>query len=145
MSNNNTLDFRPSGTIDFEAVEIPSPAAVTATPAAPVDDKIDGDPLSINFGREKLHKPLSTERMLAGATMDWLISMPVEARPKALCDKYPHVANRLAAGWADTAAARSSVQALVDDKRWGTAGFPALVQNELQRLLAQLPGAQRPA
>ena len=49
------------------------------------DDKIDGDPLSINFGREKVHKPLSTERMLAGATIDWLISFPLEARPKALC------------------------------------------------------------
>ena len=145
MSNNNPLDFRPSGTIDFEAVEIPSATAATAAPAVPVDDKIDGDPLSINFGREKVHKPLSTERMLAGATIDWLISFSLEARPKALCDKYPHVANRLAAGWTDKTAARSSVQALVDDKRWGTAGFPALVQNELQRLLAQLPGAPRPS
>ena len=145
MSNNNPLDFRPSGTIDFEAVEIPSATAATAAPAVPVDDKIDGDPLSINFGREKVHKPLSTERMLAGATIDWLISFPLDVRPKALCDKYPHVANRLAAGWADKTAARRSVQALVDDKRWGTAGFPALVQNELQRLLAQLPGAPRPS
>jgi len=138
MSNNNTIDFRPSGTIDFEAVEIPSPAAATAAAAAPVDDKIDADPLSINFGREKVHKPLSTERMLAGATMDWLISMPMDTRPKALCDKYPHVANRLAGAWADKAGSRRSLQALVDDKRWGTAGFPAQVQAELQRLLTRL-------
>ena len=147
MSNNNTLDFRPSGTIDFEAVEIPSTTGAAAAPAAPaaapVDDKLDGDPLSINFGREKVHKPLSTERMLAGATIDWLISFSIATRPKALCDKYPHVANRLAAMWADKAAAHRSVQALVDDKRWGTAGFPALVQAELQRLLALLPGAQQ--
>lgn len=138
MSNNNTLDFRPSGSIDFEAVPIPSVTAPAASAAPPVDDKIDADPLSINFGRDKLHKPLSTERMLAGTTIDWLISMPLDARPKALCDKYPHVANRLAAGWADPAGSRASLQALVDDKRWGTAGFPAQVQGELQRLLAHL-------
>ncbi len=138
MSNNNSLDFRPSGTIDFEAVEIPSTTVATAAPAAPVDDKIDADPLSINFGREKVHKPLSTERMLAGATIDWLISFPMEARPKALCDKYPHVANRLAQGWTDKAVSRAGLQVLVDDKRWGTAGFPAQVQTELQRLLARL-------
>jgi hypothetical protein len=135
MSNNNSNDFRPSGTIDFEPVAIPS---VAAPPPPPVDDKIDGDPLSINFGREKLHKALSTERMLAGATIDWLISFPLDARPKALCDKYPHVANRLAQGWTDKPTSRAGLQALVDDKRWGTAGFPAQVQGELQRLLARL-------
>ncbi len=138
MSNNNTLDFRPSGSIEFEAVPIPSvtaPAA-SASAAAPVDDKIDADPLSINFGREKVHKPLSTERMLAGPTIDWLISFPMDARPKALCDKYPHVANRLAAGWADKAGSRAALQSLADDMRWGTAGFPALVQSELRKLLA---------
>lgn len=134
MSNNNSLDFRPSGSIDFEPVSIPAAAA----PAAPVDDKIDRDPLSINFGREKVHKPLSTERMLAGTTIDWLIAFPLDARPKALCDKYPHVANRLAGEWRDAARVRASLQALVDDARWGTAGYPALVQAELRKLLERL-------
>lgn len=132
--HNNSLDFRPSGTIDFEPVGIPAAAA----PAAPVDDKTDRDPLSINFGRDKVHRPAATERMLAGATIDWLIAFPLEARPKALCEKYPHVANRIAQAWNDKAAARSSLQALVDDKRWGTAGFAAQVQGELQRLLTRL-------
>ena len=131
MSNTNSLAFRPSGSIDFD----PTPVAPAASPAAPVDDTIDHDPLSINFGREKLHKPLSTERMLAGTTIDWLIAFPIEARPKALCDKYPHVANRLAQQWADKGSARAALQALVDDARWGTAGYPALVQGELRKLL----------
>lgn len=138
MSNNNSLDFRLSGSIDFETVAIPSvsaPAADPAPAAAVVDDRIDQDPLSINFGREKLHKPLSTERMLAGTTIDWLIAFPMDARPKALCEKYPHVANRLAAQWRQKAQVRDSLQALVDDKRWGTAGYPALVQGELRKLL----------
>ncbi|MFT3954955.1 MAG: hypothetical protein QM722_11370 [Piscinibacter sp.] len=136
MSNNNTIEFRPSGSIEFEAVPIPSVTAPAASATPPVDDKIDADPLSINFGREKVHKPLATERMLAGATIDWLIAFPMDARPKALCDKYPHVANRLAQGWADKAGARAALQALADDARWGTAGYPALVQAELRKLLS---------
>ena len=135
MSNNNSIDFRPSGTIDFEPVAIP---AATAPAAAPVDDRIDRDPLSINFGREKVHKPSSIERMLAGTTIDWLIAFPMEARPKAMCDKYPHVANRIAREWAAPTAARRSLQALVADTRWGSAGFPAQVQGELERLLKRL-------
>lgn len=131
MSKANSLAFRPSGSIDFD----PTPVAPAASPAAPVDDKIDHDPLSINFGREKVHKPLSTERMLAGTTIDWLIAFPLDARPKALCEKYPHVANRLAQQWADKRSARAALQALVDDARWGTAGYPALVQGELRKLL----------
>lgn len=132
MSNANSLAFRPSGSIDFD----PTPITPAASPAAPVDDKIDHDPLSINFGREKVHKPAATERMLAGTTIDWLIAFPMDARPKALCEKYPHVANRLAQQWRDPGAARASLQALVDDKRWGSAGFPAQVQGELRKLLA---------
>ena len=132
MSNANSLAFRPSGSIDFD----PTPITPAAAPAAPVDDKIDHDPLSINFGRENLHKPAATERMLAGTTIDWLIAFPMDARPKALCEKYPHVANRLAQQWRDPGAARAILQALVDDKRWGSAGFPAQVQGELRKLLA---------
>lgn len=134
MSNANSLAFRLSGSIDFD----PTPIVPAAAAAAAVDDKIDHDPLSINFGREKLHKPLSTERMLAGTTIDWLIAFPMAARPKALCDKYPHVANRLAQQWRDKAQARAGLQALVDDARWGSAGFPALVQGELRKLLTLL-------
>jgi hypothetical protein len=132
MSTVNSLAFRPSGSIDFD----PTPIVPAAAPAAPVDDKIDHDPLSINFGREKVHKPAATERMLAGTTIDWLIAFPMESRPKALCDKFPHVANRLAQQWLDKAAARASLQALADDARWGSAGYPALVQGELRKLLA---------
>ncbi|MGD9834238.1 MAG: hypothetical protein AB7U92_15940 [Piscinibacter sp.] len=135
MSNANSLAFRPSGSIDFDPTPItPNTPAVAA--AAPVDDKIDHDPLSINFGREKVHKAAATERMLAGTTIDWLIAFAMDARPKALCEKYPHVANRLAQEWRDKSRVRASLQSLVDDARWGTAGYPALVQGELRKLLA---------
>ena len=95
MSNANTLDFRPSGSIDFEPVSIPAATA----PAAPVDDKIDHDPLSINFGREKLHKPAAAERMLAsGATV---VIWDVDA---AAADK--------AKAWEDLCRARALMRSL---------------------------------
>jgi hypothetical protein len=134
--SNAPLEFRPSGTIDFEHVEIR--AEVAAAAAAPVDDKIDNDPLSINFEREKIARPTAAERMLAGPTIDWLIAFPFDSRPKALCDRFPHVANRLAKSWKDKPLSARSVQALAADARWGSAGFPAQVQGELQRLLALL-------
>ena len=126
------FEFRPSGSIDFEPLE---PGAVAREVNTPPDDGIDRDPLSINFGRLKDHRPTSIERMLAGTTIDWLVAFPAASRPKALCDRYPHVANRLAQDWSHPARSTQSLQLLAEDPRWGSAGFPGQVQDELQRLL----------
>ncbi|WP_372526406.1 hypothetical protein [Piscinibacter sp.] len=139
--SNKPFEFRPSGLIEFDQVE-PEPVA---TPVhVPVDDALDTDPLSINFERRKDCKPTAAERMLAGTTIDWLVAFPVESRPKALCDRFPHVANRLATDWSHAARSAQSLQVLAGDARWGAAGFPAQVQGELQRLLKQLTGVQHP-
>lgn len=130
--SNQTFEFRPSGIIEFEQI---APEALIEKARAAVDDAMDGDPLSINYGRRKDHKPAASERMLAGSTIDWLVAFPPDARPKALCERYPHVANRLALNWQDKASSAQSLQTLIGDARWGSAGFPAQVQGELQRLL----------
>ena len=130
--SNQTFEFRPSGIIEFEQI---APEALIEKARAAVDDAMDGDPLSINYGRRKDHKPAASERMLAGSTIDWLVAFPPDARPKALCERYPHVANRLALNWQDKASSAQSLQTLIGDVRWGGAGFPAQVQGELQRLL----------
>jgi len=131
------FEFRRSGLVDFEQVE---PEAVARQMNTPVEDKLDTDPLSINYERNKDHKPTTAERMLAGPTIDWLVAFPADSRPKALCDRFPHVANRLAQGWSNPAHSEKSLQALAGDARWGSAGFPGLVQDEVQRLLQQLTG-----
>lgn len=138
--SNRPFEFRYSGSIEFEQLE---PEAVAEQVKASADDGTDGDPLSINFGRSRNSKPTSAERMLAGATIDWLVAFPLESRPKALCERFPHVANRLAKDWSDKACSVQSVQALAGDTRWGSAGFPAQVQSELQRVLDHLTGFQR--
>jgi len=138
--SNEPFEFRPSGTIEFEQIE---PAAVAEQAQASADDAMDTDPLSINFGRRKDSKPSSIERMLAGTTIDWLVAFPAESRPKALCERYAHVANRLAQDWSDAARSALSLQALASDARWGSPGFPAQVQTELQRIQQLLGSAPR--
>jgi hypothetical protein len=139
--SNDSLTFSPSGRLEFEHVALesliakPSPEEAAAEP---VDDRIDADPLSVNFGRAKTHASTAIERMLAGPTIDWLVAFPAAARPKALCERYPHVANRLANGWPDIEVSTKALRQLADDPRWGSVGFPALIQDELKRLL-QLP------
>lgn len=137
------FQYGPSGLIEFDPVEL-DPVGANAPAPTPVDSTIDADPLSINFTRKKDHKPSATERMLAGTTIDWLVAFPADARPKALCDRFPHVANRLANGWSDRALSLRSLQVLASDARWGRVGFPVQVQGELQRLLERLTGAKRP-
>jgi hypothetical protein len=135
--SNQPPQFRPSGTIEFEQVVFEVPAAKPA-PAPPVDASVDSDPLSVTFGRKKDEKPSSVDRMLAGATIDWLVAFPNEARPKALCERFAHVANRLAKEWPNAARSVQSLNTLIADARWGSAGFPAQVQGELKRLLQRL-------
>jgi hypothetical protein len=137
--SNQPPQFRPSGTIEFEQVAFEAPAAKPVQAQVPqVDPSIDADPLSVTFGRKKDDKPSAAERMLAGATIDWLVAFPNEARPKALCERFAHVANRLAKEWPNAARSVQSLNTLIADARWGSAGFPAQVQGELKRLLQRL-------
>lgn len=138
---NPTLAFRPSGSIEFEQVRFDATPEAKPPAAPAADDGIDTDAMSINFGRRKDHKPTPAERMLAGFAIDWLVAFPAAARPKALCERFPWVANRLAKDWPHAARATKSVQAMVADTRWGSAGFPVQVQAELKGLVAQLDAA----
>jgi len=138
--SSDQFEFRPSGLVEFEEIE-PEVLVEQAEQRADVDESLDTDPLSINFQRSKETKPSAAERMLAGSTIDWLLAFAVDSRPKALCDRYPHVANRLAQGWSNKAQSAQSLQLLVGDERWGSAGFPAQVQGELQRVLQSVGGA----
>jgi len=124
--------------VEFEAIE--PEELIEQAQAQSADESLDTDPLSINFQRSKETKPTAAERMLAGNTIDWLLAFPADARPKALCERYPHVANRLAQAWSNRKHSAQSLQRLVDDERWGSAGFPAQVQGELQRVLKSLSG-----
>jgi hypothetical protein len=135
IMSNQPFELGPSAFIEFEQVK---PEIAAGQASKPVDDLTDSDPLSITFGRRKDYKPTAGERMLSGTTIDWLIAFPLDARPKALCERFPHVANRIAAEWPNTEQATQSLMTLANDARWGSAGYPAQVQAELQRMAKRL-------
>lgn len=125
--------------MEFEVLEPAQVARDLNKPEA--EEGPVSDPLSVIFGRSKDSKQPAGERMVAGTTIDWLLGFQPELRPKVLCERFPHVANRLAGDWADKAASVQSLKQLVDDPRWGTPGFAGQVQTELTRLLALRKGA----
>jgi len=133
--SNQPFELGPSAFIEFEPV---TPAATAEQLNKPGDDQTDADPLSITLGRRKDHKPTAAERMLAGATIDWLIALPVDVRPKTLCERFPHLANRIATEWPNAAQVTQSLTTLAADARWGSAGYPAQVQAELERMAKQI-------
>lgn len=133
--SNQPFELGPSAFIEFEPMK-PETSAGQAT--KPAEDEMDKDPMSISFGRRKDHKPTASERMLAGSTIDWLIAFPLDLRPKALCERFPHLANRIATEWPDAERASRSLAALANDVRWGSPGYPAQVQAELQRMAKQI-------
>lgn len=89
--------------------------------------------------RAAQHQPVRrTERAngqaLTGTTRLWLRRLPPSRRPLRLCNLFPHVANRLAWCWSDSALAAAALDDLLHDRRGGRRGFPAGVVRELQRL-----------
>lgn len=83
--------------------------------------------------------PRECDRAINGTTRHWLRRLPPRRRPLRLCMHFPHVANRIAWCWGDSA---QLLQDLLVDRRGGRRGFPLPVVRELQRL-REFNGQQR--
>jgi hypothetical protein len=120
---------KPSGWIEFELTNVDD--AHDTLPEG-VDKLPELDP---HYWERRRRKPGPTDRALAGFTIDWLISLPPELRPRVLCDQYPRAANLIAE--AVPGPARVTVlQQLLGDSRGGRKGFPPAVRRELETVLA---------
>jgi hypothetical protein len=75
----------------------------------------------------------SVNRLLS-STVDWLASLPPNARPLALATRFPRVANRIAQEWSEPSACRRDFDDLVFDSRGTRQGFPPDVLGELLTL-----------
>lgn len=84
--------------------------------------------------RFERHPARLSDQALTGTTRLWLRRMPWRQRPLALCERYPHVANRLAWCWHDPAQREQVFEDLLHDRRGGRRGFPTPVLRELERL-----------
>jgi len=73
---------------------------------------------------------------LLSTTATWYARLPLAVQPEVLRDRFPRIANGLAAGWHDRDATIDYVDDLLTDRRGGRKGFPVDVLEELRRLKA---------
>ena len=91
--------------------------------------------LTPGYWEARRRKATPSDKALAGIAIDWLLALPSDVRPKALCDRFPRIANKIAAHWGDHAGAAAALQYLLTDERGGRRGFGLEVEVELRRLL----------
>jgi hypothetical protein len=123
-------DANPYDALEFELTDIEAaraahdeiPPGVGVLPPAAVD------------WEEVRRRPVPTDRALLGTTIDWMLSLPQAVRPYALCDRYPRVANALAAVWHLPQQRAALLEELVFDRRGNRTGFPGDVRGELEAL-----------
>lgn len=79
--------------------------------------------------------------VLLPTTMRWLEALPEVIRPTALAQKFPRIANRLAAAWPNPHESATCLHSLLVDERGGRRGFPGDVVadlGDLREYLTQL-------
>lgn len=121
----------PPGSIEFELTDVSDARHA-------LDDLPPGvrerEQLEPGFWERRRRKLEATDRALAGTTIDWLIKLPADVRPKALCEQFPRVANVIAQAWHDGPQGDAVLRRLIIDDRGGRRGFPPEVETELRRL-----------
>jgi hypothetical protein len=86
--------------------------------------------------------PVSTDRALGGAAMQWVMNLPPALRPASTCARFPRVVNRVADAWLDSHRCAQVFEHLLADRRPSRRGFPLSVVEELRALYAyRLAGA----
>ena len=82
---------------------------------------------------EEQRRPLTpSDRALTGKAIDWLMALPAIARPKALSEQYPRIANHLAEHWSDLACTQLALMRLLADERGGRKGFSLQIEQEIE-------------
>lgn len=81
---------------------------------------------------------LLTDKTLLNDTKAWLAGLPDGVRPVLLPTEYPRIANELAPLWNETRLVLAKLVDFTADRRGHRQGFPPLIHDELERLLADV-------
>jgi hypothetical protein len=122
---------QPPGAIDFEPTDFYN--ARKALDELPPGVR-EVAHLAPGYWEERRRKSVASDRALTGAAIDWVIALPVELRPRQLCETFPRVANHIAETWHDHAYTAKALERLLVDDRGGRRGFPPPVENEIRKL-----------
>ena len=122
--------FNPSGLIEFEFTDVDQARKEADKPAvvAALEKLLPG------YWEEQRRPAVPSDRALTGKAIDWMLALPPEARPKALCEQFPRIANHLADGWDDLPNIRIALMRLLADERGGRKGFSLQIEQEIGRL-----------
>jgi hypothetical protein len=124
--------FKPSGLIEFEFTNVEDARREADKPAAVVAI----EKLLPGYWEEQ-RRPLSAaDKALTGKGIDWMLALPVNARPKVLCEQFPRIANFLAEQWSDPQGTQLALMRLLADERGKRKGFSLQIEQEIGRLAA---------
>lgn len=124
--------FKPSGLIEFEITDVEEARREADKPAAVVAI----EKLLPGYWEEQ-RRPLSpSDRALTGKGIDWMLGLPANSRPKALCEQFPRIANHLADIWNNPRDTQLALMRLLADERGRRKGFSLQIEQEIGRLAA---------
>jgi len=126
--------FNPSGLIEFEVTNVADARKEVEKPAfiVALEKLLPGH-------WEEQRRPASpSDRALTGKAIDWLLTLPAAARPKALGEQFPRIANHLAEHWSDLGNTQMALMRLLADERGGRKGFSLQIEQEIGRLAAHV-------
>ncbi len=78
------------------------------------------------------------DNILTKLAEEWCERPLPHAQTRALCERYPRIANRIALCWIDPVLTLALLDQLLRDRRGGRKGFPAPVHAELVALAAEV-------
>jgi hypothetical protein len=78
--------------------------------------------------------PRANDGSLTTLAKAWHNSLPAVLQPRALCERFPRVANRLALSWIDPVLTHAVIRDLLINRRGRRKGFPEEVHRELVAL-----------
>ena len=121
----------PPGSIEFELTDFEEARRILDQPP---DGLMEAHVREPDYWTHRRRSPLPTDRALTGATMNWMMRLPSDARPIRLSERFPRIANAIAQAWANPEHRESLLAGLLTDRRGKRRGFPLDVQVELMRL-----------
>jgi hypothetical protein len=124
--------FKPSGLIEFEITDAEAARREAAKPpaVAAIEKLLPG------YWEEQRRPLTAADKALTGKGIDWMLSLPSNARPKALCEQYPRIANHLANIWDNPRDTQLVLMRLLADERGHRKGFSPQIDQEIGRLAA---------